>query len=465
MKNTRYLSMFEMFKIGIGPSSSHTVGPMKASAKFISESLPLLDKTTSIHIILHGSLAATGKGHGTDKAVIAGLMGCLPETVDPTEVVLAFDKAVKEKSICLSGKKTVPFNYDLDIVFDKIPLQFHPNAVTLSLIDEKGNSLTKKTYFSVGGGFIQEEGEANRADNNAPENKVPYPFQSANELLQLCHTHKLTISEIVLENELSFQSYSEIKDKVLHIWKTMGECIETGCHTEGVLPGGMDVPRRAPDLFKKLSAQNQKQVGFLETCDWINLYAMAVNEQNAAGGRVVTAPTNGAAGIIPAVIKYSEVFLPNFNEEKILQFFFTATAIGILFKTNASISGAEVGCQGEVGSASSMAAAGLAAIMGGTPLQVENAAEIAIEHSLGLTCDPIGGLVQIPCIERNAIASVKSVNAARLALNGTGSHQISLDSAIETMKETGKDMQKKYKETSEGGLAVHFKRTVNFINC
>lgn len=454
-----------MFKIGIGPSSSHTVGPMVASARFVKEYVSLIDKTESIRIVLHGSLAATGKGHGTDKAVISGLLGLNPETVDPNEIELIFNKALEEKHIGLGGVKNIPFNYETDMFFDKIPLDFHPNALTLSLIDKDGNCLKTKTYFSVGGGFIQEQGECDRIYSNKATKLVPYPFKSANELLQMCNEHELTISELILKNEMTFLRYDQIMEKTLKIWDTMKECIEIGCRTDGTLPGGLNVQRRASELFRKLSKHDKSNIGFLETCDWINLYAMAVNEQNAAGGRVVTAPTNGAAGIIPAVLKYSEQFLPQFSDEMVLQFLLTATAIGILFKTNASISGAEVGCQGEVGSASSMAAAGLASIMNGTPLQIENAAEIAIEHSLGLTCDPIGGLVQIPCIERNAIASVKSVNAARLALNGTGSHQISLDSAIETMRETGKDMQKKYKETSEGGLAVHYKRTVNFINC
>ena len=458
------ISVFDLFKIGIGPSSSHTVGPMRAARKFAVslQDLGLLDRVASLCIELYGSLGAAGKGHGTDRAVLLGLSGERPEEVDPGQINQRLEVIRSSRVLHLLGQHAVPFDESSQLIFHrKKSLPYHSNGMRFRASDGHGGSLSSAVYYSIGGGFVV-DGPAAQSDHLHADDRteLAFPFSSMTMLLNHCRQQGKPISGIMLDNERAWRSEEEIRSGLLLIWKVMQECIGKGCENDGVLPGGLDVRRRAPALFRKLCNQNEAALRDpLTTMDWVNLYAIAVNEENAAGGRVVTAPTNGAAGIVPAVLKYYDRFAPNADEEGIVRFLLTAGAIGILYKENASISGAEVGCQGEVGSACSMAAAGLAEVMGGTPEQVENAAEIAMEHNLGLTCDPINGLVQVPCIERNAMGAIKAINAKRMALNGDGTHFVSLDKVIATMRETGRDMKKKYKETARGGLAV------NVIEC
>ena len=441
------VSAFDLYSIGIGPSSSHTVGPMRAARRFAAE----VPKAARVRAELFGSLGATGRGHHSDAAVLLGLEGDDPATVDTASVAARVATFRETKQLMLAGERPVPFEL---VLHRRRTLPYHPNGLTFAAWDEDGTLLAERTYYSVGGGFVVEEGEERIVDPAV----LPFPFASGSELLafaeRLGPPEGAAISEVMLANELCWRDESQIRDGLLDIWRVMRACVERGLHAEeGLLPGGLRVRRRAPGLWRDLTARPDADDP-LHVIDWVNLYALAVNEENAAGGRVVTAPTNGAAGIIPAVLHYYRRFVPGAGDDGVVRFLLTAAAVGILIKGAASISGAEVGCQGEVGSAAAMAAAGLCEILGGTPEQVENAAEIALEHSLGLTCDPVGGLVQVPCIERNAIASVKAINAARLALRGDGTHRVSLDTAIRTMRETGRDMSTKYKETSRGGLAV-----------
>jgi L-serine dehydratase len=438
------ISVLDLFKIGVGPSSSHTVGPMRAAHDFVVElqRRGLLDQVRRIEAKLYGSLSATGIGHGTDRAVVAGLMGARPDEVDPDFLVGAVDAVRIDGELPLAGKTTVPFDWARDLRLLPVSLPYHPNAMRLAAHGEAG-VVYENTYYSVGGGFVVDEAQAQSGAPAEAELAVPYPFDTGAELLAQCRRHGLRISELMLANESA--------------WR--GEAETRGVGHEGVLPGGLNVRRRAPALYRKLSEQASGRnmiSDSMTALDWVNLYALAVNEENAGGGRVVTAPTNGAAGIIPAVLHYYMKFMPGSDERDVEDFLLAAAAVGVLCKKNASISGAEVGCQGEVGSACAMAAAGLAEVLGGSPEQVENAAEIGLEHNLGLTCDPVGGLVQVPCIERNAMASIKAINAAQLALRGDGAHTVSLDQVIRTMRDTGRDMLDKYKETSRGGLAVSF---------
>jgi len=457
------ISVFDLFSIGIGPSSSHTVGPMRAANQF-AESLDvegILPQVDRIKAELFGSLGATGKGHGSDKAVILGFEGDLPESIDTTTVDQRLADIREHKTINLLGKHTLRFLEKGHLIMHKrMSLPFHPNGMTFSAYNQQSEELARSTFYSVGGGFIVDE-TASASDRIVEDDtKLPYPFLSAVNLLIHCANNNMRISDVMMENEKVWRSETEIRSGLLNIWSVMQACVNNGCSNEGILPGGMKVKRRAADLCRKLTSQPEITLKDpLTTLDWVNLYALAVNEENAAGGRVVTAPTNGAAGIIPAVMHYYDHFFPDADEDGIVRFLLTAGAIGILYKENASISGAEVGCQGEVGSACSMASGALTEVLGGTPEQVENAAEIGMEHNLGLTCDPIGGLVQVPCIERNAMASVKAINAARIAMRGDGQHFVSLDKVIKTMRETGADMKTKYKETARGGLAV------NIIEC
>lgn len=468
------ISVFDLFKIGIGPSSSHTVGPMKAARTFVAglREEGLLDGAARVRAELYGSLALTGKGHGSDRAVVLGLMGHTPEHVDVDAVPELVERVRRERTLYLGGPEGPPVAFDpaVDVDFRrKESLPDHPNGMRFVALDPSGAELAAKVYYSVGGGFVVDERAAGADRIKADDTRVPHPFSSAEELLEICADTGMSISAVMLANEQAFgRSPAQIRAELLVLWEAMRQCVRRGVTTEGSLPGGLKVPRRAHRLYRQLGG-NCDESGLLAPTgvdsdpmrgsDWITLYALAVNEENAAGGRVVTAPTNGAAGIVPAVLHYYLHFSPGAGDEGVVRFLLTAGAVGILFKQNASISGAEVGCQGEVGSASSMAAAGLAEVLGGTPAQVENAAEIAMEHNLGLTCDPIGGLVQVPCIERNALASVKAISAARIALRGDGSHFVSLDKVIWTMRDTGRDMMDKYKETSRGGLAV------NVIEC
>lgn len=454
------LSVFDIFKIGIGPSSSHTVGPMRIARRFLEEAKNdgALEKAVRVRIDLHGSLALTGVGHGTDKAAILGLMGFLPEATDPDEAEAAFQSAKTASEITLHGGKTISFDAKRDIELrGNITPTVHPNEMHLTLFDAAEKPLFEQTYYSVGGGFIASEKQLSTPaedDLIARSREGRHFFGSAAELLKLCNENNLTIDEVIIENEDDRRDRVETEAMLDQIWLAMRDCIDRGLKTHGTLPGGLQVKRRAPALFQKLQEAplaNEREQLF----DWLNVYAMAVNEENAAGGRVVTAPTNGAAGIIPSVLKHYCASDGTMNLKHIRIFLLTAAGIGILYKQRASISGAEMGCQGEVGVACSMAAGGLTAVWGGTPAQVEHAAEIGMEHNLGLTCDPVGGLVQIPCIERNAIGAVKAVNAARLALRASEEHKVSLDQVIETMRQTGIDMSRKYKETSEGGLAVN----------
>lgn len=454
-----FISVFDLFKIGIGPSSSHTVGPMRAAYSFVDDLLKQndLQATARVQVKLYGSLSATGVGHATDKAVLLGLMGFDPEHIDTQVSTSLIEDVLENNVIQLNQQKTISFDYKHDVLFLDESLPYHPNAMELIAYNEAQEILYAETYYSVGGGFIVSQRQLATTQTETNDVKVPYPFHSAAELLSLCKTHHLSVSELMLENEKSWRSEAEIRSKIMEIWKVMQQCIHNGLINDGILPGGLNVKRRAKKIHDKLL--NKKNSNLIVTTfhamEWVNLFALAVNEENAAGGRVVTAPTNGAAGIIPAVLYYYVTFSKDFSEDKVVRFFLSAAAVGILCKLNASISGAEVGCQGEVGSACAMASAGLAEILGESPEQVEHAAEIGLEHNLGLTCDPIGGLVQVPCIERNAIAAVKAINAAQMALHDDDEHFVTLDKVIQTMKETGKDMSEKYKETSKGGLAVN----------
>ena len=454
------LSAFDLYSVGIGPSSSHTVGPMRAAKRFaegLAESGRLVD-VRRVRAELFGSLGATGHGHGSPKAVVLGLEGEDPATTDTDGADGRIDEIRGSGLLVLNGSTPIRFDVDSDLVMHRRKsLPAHPNGMTFAAFDEDDVQIDFRTYYSVGGGFVVDEVATGADRVVVDDTPLKFPFSSGQELLEICEREQMSISDVMLANEQAWRTEQEIREGMLHLWSVMVECIERGYHREGVLPGGLKVPRRAPGLYRDLSVRGYDDP--LHVMDWVNLYALAVNEENASGGRIVTAPTNGAAGIIPAVLHYYVRFVPGADEDGIVRFLLTAAAIGILFKLNASISGAEVGCQGEVGSACSMAAGGLAEVMGGTPAQVENAAEVGIEHNLGLTCDPIGGLVQIPCIERNAIASMKAINAARLAINGDGSHKVSLDKAIKTMRDTGRDMSTKYKETARGGLAV------NVIEC
>ena len=480
-------SLFELFKIGIGPSSSHTVGPMRAALRFTRElaAKNLLDKTAKVTVDLYGSLALTGIGHGTDRAVLLGLLGEAPDTIDPATVETKIATIRNTNSIALGGKKNIPFIESENLIFHRNQMYpdpavtSHPNGMRFTAFDATGTPLTTEVFYSIGGGFIVSEAERT-AETLTTTRTVPYPFRSSADLLAIAKQNNLTIAELMLANEVALlndpnltinrpqlatspskQSPEEkIRTSILAIWQTMQQCTDRGIATEGILPGGLNVRRRAHRLAERLNTIGSKDP--LAPIDWVTVYAMAVNEENAAGGRVVTAPTNGAAGVIPAIANYYTHFIEGTPEEKqegIIRYFLTAAAIGILYKENASISGAEVGCQGEVGVACSMAAGGLVAALNGTNAQVEHAAEIAMEHNLGMTCDPIGGLVQIPCIERNGMGAVKAINACRMAMHESGDHKLSLDQVIATMYQTGLDMQSRYKETSLAGLAL------NVIEC
>ncbi|HWH82291.1 MAG TPA: L-serine ammonia-lyase [Burkholderiaceae bacterium] len=461
------VSVFDLFKIGIGPSSSHTVGPMRAARLFVLRLAhdERLDATERVAAQLYGSLGATGKGHGSDKAVLLGLAGHEPDTVDVDGIGAELQRIRSTQRLALLGSREIAFDERADLVFHRREsLPFHANGMRFIAFDAAGAELANRVYYSVGGGFVVSDEVAHDGTRQkviAPDTTVlAHPFHSGAELLALAHAQRCSIAELVRRNEHHWRSDAEIDAGLLKIWAVMQACVVRGCATDGVLPGGFKVKRRAADLHRQLCANPEAALRDpLQVLDWVNLYALAVNEENAAGGRVVTAPTNGAAGIVPAVLHYYTRFTPGASDAGVIDFLLTAAAIGMLYKENASISGAEVGCQGEVGVACSMAAGALCAVLGGTPEQVENAAEIGMEHHLGLTCDPVGGLVQIPCIERNAIASVKAINAARMALRGDGSHFVSLDKVIKTMRETGADMMTKYKETARGGLAV------NIVEC
>ena len=457
-----HISVFDIFKIGIGPSSSHTVGPMIAAKRFAERLVAdgLIGEVASVHVELFGSLGFTGKGHGSDKAVLLGLEGSEPATVDVDAISRRVAAITEKKRVQLLGQHEVGLDPAADLVFhrrEKLPL--HANGMRFTARGANGASLCEKIYYSVGGGFVVDHAGDAIDGARAAETAVPYPFNTAEELLRQTSEQGMSVSTLMLENEAALAGEAEVRRRVQAIAAAMDACIKRGCEREGILPGGLKVRRRAAALYRKLKSDPRGQGDPLVIMDWVNLFALAVNEENAAGGRVVTAPTNGAAGIIPSVLTYYRRFLPNADDEGTLRFLLTAAAIGALYKKNASISGAEVGCQGEVGVACSMAAGALAEVMGGTPAQVENAAEIGMEHNLGLTCDPIGGLVQVPCIERNAMGAVKAINAARLALQGDGTHKVSLDKVIKTMWRTGADMSSKYKETARGGLAV------NIIEC
>ena len=453
------ISVFELFKIGIGPSSSHTVGPMRAAHRFASElkDAGLLERVVTVRAELYGSLGATGRGHGSDKAIALGLEGELPDTVDVERVEERMARIRADGVVHLLGTRPVRFvDRETLVMYRRQSLPYHPNGMRFTALDAAGAEVRARVYYSVGGGFVVDEKAAGHDRLKEDDTALPHPFHSADELLALCRRHGLRISDVMLENERVWRSEEAIRAGLLDIWRVMQACVARGCRTEGVLPGGMRVKRRAAELYRQLATYPERALRDpLTVLDWVNLYALAVNEENAAGGRVVTAPTNGAAGIIPAVLHYYERFIPGATDDGVVRFLLTAGAIGILYKENASISGAEVGCQGEVGSACSMAAGALAEVLGGTPEQAENAAEIGMEHNLGLTCDPVGGLVQVPCIERNAMGSIKAINAARMAMRGDGTHFVSLDRVIKTMRDTGADMKTKYKETSRGGLALH----------
>ena len=463
-----FISVFDMFKIGIGPSSSHTVGPMVAVARYLDrlDGLPGLEgrEDLRVTVTLHGSLAFTGKGHATDQAVCLGMMGARPDTIDPDNVGRMIDTLRSDKQINFSARLVLSFDPDTDVIFDYgPPLPLHANGMTFRLIGGDGRLVDEFVYYSIGGGFVVTEAELSRTRNVREDMKlldVPYPFASATQMLEMGRESGQTIAEMKLANECCSAPRDEVETRIDHIWSAMDACINRGISSQGVLPGGLKVKRRAGEIYQKLLQEGRSNPPFEHTVmDWLGVYAMAVNEENAGGGRVVTAPTNGAAGVIPAVMRYYLDHCPDTSAEGVRTFLLTAAAIGGIIKANASISGAEVGCQGEVGSASAMAAAGLCAALGGANEQVENAAEIALEHHLGMTCDPIAGLVQVPCIERNALGAVKAVTAASLALRGDGSHFVPLDGCIETMRQTGLDMGDQYKETSTGGLAV------NIVEC
>ena len=465
------ISTFDLFKIGIGPSSSHTVGPMNAARRFARclDEAGLVERCSRVQAHLYGSLGATGAGHGSPKAIILGLEGESPDSVEVETIAARVAHAREQSVLNLLGRKELAFSFRDDLVMHRNEaLPFHANGMRFRAFDAAGELLDERVFYSVGGGFIVDE---SAADGDAvvvdDPTVLPHPFASAEELLSMCSDSGLSISALMLDNEKAWRPESQIRSELLNLWQVMDACIERGCRTEGIMPGGLKVKRRAAQLHRQLKSQTDACGDeSLTTLDWVTLYALAVNEENAAGGRVVTAPTNGAAGIIPAVLKYYLEHCKGSSEDDICRYLLTAAAIGILYKTNASISGAEVGCQGEVGSACSMAAGALADALGGTPRQVENAAEIAMEHNLGLTCDPIGGLVQVPCIERNAMGAIKAISAARMALRGSGEHYVSLDQVIKTMRDTGRDMQDKYKETARGGLAVNVLEVpVSIIEC
>jgi L-serine dehydratase len=454
------ISVFDLFTIGIGPSSSHTVGPMRAARTFALglQRDGVISQVARVRAELFGSLGATGHGHGSDRAVILGFEGETPESVD-TKAVLDRVAAIRQSEVVqLLGEFPVGLAADDLVLHRRSSLPYHPNGMRFYAYDGAGEPLRERTYYSVGGGFVVDEAAAGADRIKEDDTVLPYPFTTGTELCRQCAESGLPISQVMLENEKCWRSEQEIRDGLLHIWQVMQDCVNAGIAHEGTLPGGLKVRRRAPELYRSLT-EDPYSTDPLKVMDWVDLFALAVNEENAAGGRVVTAPTNGAAGIIPAVMHYYRRFVPGASEDGVVRFLLTAGAIGVLYKENASISGAEVGCQGEVGSACSMASGALCEVMGGTPLQVENAAEIGMEHNLGLTCDPVGGLVQVPCIERNAMAAVKAINASRIALRGDGTHIVSLDKVIKTMRETGADMKVKYKETARGGLAV------NVIEC
>jgi len=456
------VSIFDLFSIGIGPSSSHTVGPMRAAGRFVValDRDGLLPRTTRVRSELFGSLGATGHGHGSYNAVLWGLEGEKPETVDTTKGRLRADEIRRTGQLRLNGTHSVTFDAEDDLVlYRRRSLPFHPNGMVFTAYDED-KVICERTYYSLGGGFVLDDDDSGHPQLLPDPTPVPYPFRTGTELLGFCRDESLSVSQVMLANECVRRPEAEVRAGLLRIWSVMDECIQTGCSTPGVLPGGLKVRRRAADLYQRLiqnTAGNTSDP--LAAMDWVTLWALAVNEENASGGRVVTAPTNGAAGIIPAVLHYAVRFVPGTDDDAIVNFLLVAGALGAIYQQTASISGAEVGCQGEVGTACSMAAGALAEVLGGTPEQVENAAEIGMEHHLGLTCDPVGGLVQIPCIERNAVGSVKAITAARLALHGDGRHTVSLDKVIKTMMETGADMKIKYKETARGGLAV------NIVEC
>jgi L-serine dehydratase len=453
----QHVSTLDLFKIGIGPSSSHTVGPMRAARRFAEHVEPQLERVSSVRVELFGSLGHTGRGHGSDLAITLGLEGNDPVSVDVDRAPERVAEVRRGESLRLAGKRDLRF-VDADIVFhrrERLPL--HSNGMRFTARDPGGQVVAERVYYSVGGGFLADQ-EGMACDEAPGVRHPPHPFASGAELLGLCHDKGLSVSTLMLENEQALHPDVDVRARLLDIWRVMDACVQRGCSREGILPGGLKVRRRAAQLHRKLRTDVRGQDP-LVAIDWVNLWALAVNEENAAGGRVVTAPTNGAAGIIPAVISYYRRFVVGADDDGVVRFLLTAGAIGSLYKKNASISGAEVGCQGEVGVACSMAAGGLTEVLGGTPAQVENAAEIGMEHNLGLTCDPIGGLVQVPCIERNAMGAVKAINAARLALGGDGSHKVSLDKVIATMRQTGADMSAKYKETARGGLAL------NIVEC
>lgn len=485
-------SVLDMFSIGVGPSSSHTVGPMRAAHAFVVSlhECGVLDGVVRVRVTLYGSLSLTGLGHGTDRAAVAGLEGALPENVDTDHLLRVREECERSGALWLNGTHRIAFDYGRDVVFDQWRrMAAHPNGMRFEAFDVDGGLVDEQVWYSIGGGFIQQGHVDDRLIGNhdrlsaeskslqnvetvdadaSAENSTsdaPYPFATCDELIAICHREGMSIADVVWANETAFRPADEVRARLLAVWQVMRTCVSNGCSSgEPVLPGGLDVPRRAPKMYARLSSNGdvlKRDAGRIDTvlessdAAWVNLFALAVSEENAGGGRIVTAPTNGSAGIIPAVLLYYWHFVDVADEEGVIQFLLTAGAVGYLFKRNASISGAEVGCQGEVGVACSMAAAGLAAVLGGTPEQVENAAEIGIEHNLGLTCDPVGGLVQIPCIERNAMGANTAINAVRMAMLGDGSHIVSLDQAIVTMKQTGEDMMAKYKETSKGGLAVN----------
>ena len=450
------LSVFDIFKVGIGPSSSHTMGPMRAAREFALglERDGLLPATAEIAVRLYGSLALTGTGHGTDRAVLAGLEGAEPETVDPDSIEPTLQRIRTTGRIKLLGKHEIAFDEPMQLLFmrhERLPR--HSNGMRCTALDANRRTLREEDYYSIGGGFIVRGDEAEARDSGGRARLPPYPFTSGSDLLALCRENGLEIYELMLANERAWSTDVEIRAKLLHIWQVMQACVERGFRQTGLLPGVLKVRRRAPKMYRVLTESKAEKP--LDVMDWVNAYALAVNEENAAGGRVVTAPTNGAAGIVPAVLHFYRRFESGSNDEGVIRFMLTAAAMGMLYKRNASISGAEMGCQGEVGVACSMAAAGLVAALHGTNEQIENAAEIGMEHNLGLTCDPVAGLVQIPCIERNAMGAVKAINAARLAMRGDGTHKVSLDQVIATMRQTGADMSTIYKETSQGGLAVN----------
>ncbi len=467
------ISVFDLFKVGIGPSSSHTVGPMKAARMFaaVLRDDGLMPRVRTVRVSLYGSLGLTGPGHGSDKAVLLGLEGERPDTVDVDAIPGRLEAIARQGTLRLLGEHEIRFAVAEHLEFNRREkLSYHPNGMRFTAYDEQGAAIRECAYYSVGGGFVTRETDTDETDTGSPRSGpddpdgpddpvLSYPFATGAELLALTARTGLPVSQLVLENEKALgRTPEQVRAGLADLWQVMRACVERGCRTDGMLPGGLKVQRRAPRLFRQLSCERDGEDP-LRAMDWVTLCALAVNEENAAGGRVVTAPTNGAAGIIPAVLHYYDRFVPGASAEGVTRFLLTAAAIGALFKQNASISGAEVGCQGEVGAACSMAAGALAEVLGGTPEQVENAAEIGIEHNLGLTCDPIGGLVQVPCIERNAVAAMTAINAARIALRGDGRHFVSLDKAINTMRVTGRDMLDKYKETSRGGLAV------NVIEC